>query len=93
MGYHVGCTTTTTLLPPFLGQRKGLTAPSMSVAPTARFGATVRVSRDTRINVQFRVVVTTLLLDGNERSRTVLVESGAQLPTDGDISFDSEGKI
>ena len=52
--YYVGCTTSTTLLPPSLGQRKGLTAPSMSVAPTAQFGATVRVSRDTRINVPFQ---------------------------------------
>lgn len=57
----------TTLLPPRVDQTQGLTAPSMSVAPTARFGATVRVSRDTRMNVPFRVVVTNLLWDSVKR--------------------------
>lgn len=51
-GYYIGCTTA--LLPPFFGQKKGLTAPSISVELTARFGATARVSRGTRVNVPFR---------------------------------------
>ena len=42
------------LLPPFFDQKKGLTAPSMSVVPTARFGATAHVSRDTWVNVPFQ---------------------------------------